>query len=55
MRKTFILVDEMCFRTYVMDALGSVDEYYIGQVLDYGYVEVVRVQTERYKACKEME
>lgn len=45
-RKTFISADGSCFRTYVMDALGSVREFYVGQGFNESHVELLEVAAE---------
>lgn len=48
MRRTFILDEERWFSTYVIDALGALNDCYIGDVLNEGYVDLKRELTERY-------
>lgn len=47
MRKSFILVNERHFPTYVTHALGAVKYYYVGLVLDVGHIELLEVATEK--------
>lgn len=41
-------MNEELFRTYVTDELGSMQDCYIGYVLDDGYVSVLGLATELY-------
>lgn len=54
-RKTFISVNESWFQTYSVNALGSVKNCFIGQVLDCGHIELVWVTTEFDEDCVEIE
>lgn len=54
LRKTFILVDERWFRTYLTDAFGSVNDCYMGQVLDDVYNERLGVPTKTYEVFEEL-
>lgn len=53
--KTFISVDERLLRKYARDALGSVDNCYVEPLLNNGLIELLRVRSERYEVCKEVE
>lgn len=48
MKKTFILVNEECLRMYVPDALGSVQNRYVGGVLDDRNDSLLGVSTQSY-------
>lgn len=40
---------------YVTDVLGTVIDCYVGQVVDGGHTARLRVPTERYESCEEVE
>lgn len=47
-KKTFTAVAEVWFRIHVTDVLGSVQDCYLGYVLDDGLTNVLRVLTKCY-------
>lgn len=42
---------EKCYQTYLKDALGSENEFYVGKVLYDGHTRQLGVRTESYEAC----
>ena len=55
MGKTFISVDERWFRTYVTDAVGSVTDCYIAEVLNDGRIDNLGAPTKKYEADEDVE
>lgn len=53
--KTFISVDERWFRTYVTDAVGSVTDCYIAEVLNDGQIDILGAPTKKYEADEDVE
>lgn len=52
MRKTIISASERSFWTHVSDPLGSLNDSYIGQILDNGLIDLLGVPTETMKIVK---
>lgn len=51
-KKTLFSVKQRSFRTYVVDALGAVENCYIGQVIKYGHVDHMGKTIDRLETYK---
>lgn len=54
-RNTFISVDERWFRTYMTEALGSVEGCYVGQVLDNGEIKLLKSTERKHENREEVD
>lgn len=55
MRKMFLSVGKRSFQTYLKDALRSMSECCVAQIIDAGSIDLLEAPTERYENHEEVE